>query len=137
MEQVTVVKGASSGYWLRFNSDWLYESQNRKNIQYKASSLLQSIQKKSFSPPLSFFLSSKKKGYFFRNMASLRADDDPQASEYAGKDSPDDSDNDEGLYVETNVNVCEHLEGGVTIGQVRDLLVREVVGRSGWSHGNR
>ena len=38
-------------------------------------------------------------------MASLRADDDPQASEYAGKDSPDDSDNDEGLYVETNANV--------------------------------
>ena len=34
---------ASSGYWLRFNSDWLYESQNRKNIQYKASLLLQSI----------------------------------------------------------------------------------------------
>ena len=29
-------------------------------------------------------------------MASVRADDDPQASEYAGKDPPDDSDNDEG-----------------------------------------
>ena len=42
-------------------------------------------------------------------MASLRADDDPQASEYAGKDSPDDSDNDEGLYVETNVNVTKLL----------------------------
>ena len=42
-------------------------------------------------------------------MASLRADDDPQASEYAGKDSPDDSDNDEGLYVETNANVTELL----------------------------
>ena len=38
-------------------------------------------------------------------MASLRADDDPQASKYAGKDSPGDSDNDEGLYVETNANV--------------------------------
>ncbi len=38
-------------------------------------------------------------------MASVRADDDPQASEYAGKDSPtNDSDNDEGLYVETNAN---------------------------------
>ena len=42
-------------------------------------------------------------------MASLRADDDPQASEYAGKDSPDDSDNDEGLYVETNANVTKLL----------------------------
>ena len=42
-------------------------------------------------------------------MASVRADDDPQASEYAGKDSPDDSDNDEGLYVETNVNVTKLL----------------------------
>ena len=42
-------------------------------------------------------------------MASLRADDDPQASEYAGKDSPDDSDNDEGLYVETSANVTKLL----------------------------
>ena len=42
-------------------------------------------------------------------MASLRADDDPQASEYAGKDPPDDSDNDEGLYVETNANVTKLL----------------------------
>ena len=42
-------------------------------------------------------------------MASVRADDDPQASEYAGKDSPDDSDNDEGLYVETNANVTKLL----------------------------
>ena len=42
-------------------------------------------------------------------MASVRADDDPQASEYAGKDPPDDSDNDEGLYVETNANVTKLL----------------------------
>ena len=51
-------------------------------------------------------------------MASLRADDDPQASEYAGKDPPDDSDNDEGLYVETNANVTKLLTtraGGPTI----------------------
>ena len=40
-------------------------------------------------------------------MAHEYADDDPQASEYAGKDSPDDSDNDEGLYVETNANVTK------------------------------
>ena len=59
---------------------------------------MQSIQKKKFPPS---FLFCWEKGYF-RSMASLRADDDPQASEYAGKDSPDDSDNDEGLYVETN-----------------------------------
>ena len=44
-----------------------------------------------------------------KRMASVRADDDPQASEYAGKDSPDDSDNDEGLYVETNANVTKLL----------------------------
>ena len=42
-------------------------------------------------------------------MAREHADDDPQASEYAGKDSPDDSDNDEGLYVETNANVTKLL----------------------------
>ena len=42
-------------------------------------------------------------------MASVRADDDPQASEYAGKDPPDDNDNDEGLYVETNANVTKLL----------------------------
>ena len=42
-------------------------------------------------------------------MASVCADDDPQASEYAGKDSPDDSDNDEGLYVEINANVTKLL----------------------------
>ena len=33
-------------------------------------------------------------------MAHEYADDDPHASEYAGKGSPNDSDNDEGLYVE-------------------------------------
>ena len=32
-------------------------------------------------------------------MAHEHADDDPQASEYAGKDPPDDSDNDEGLCI--------------------------------------
>ena len=32
-------------------------------------------------------------------MAHEHADDDPNASEYAGKGSPNDSDNDEGLYV--------------------------------------
>ena len=42
-------------------------------------------------------------------MAHEYADDDPQASEYAGKDPPDDSDNDEGLYVETNANVTKLL----------------------------
>ena len=42
-------------------------------------------------------------------MAHEHADDDPQASEYAGKDPPDDSDNDEGLYVETNANVTKLL----------------------------
>ena len=58
------------------------------------------FKRKSF--PLLFFFVAKK--IIFRSMASLRADDDPQASEYAGKDPPDDSDNDEGLYVETNAN---------------------------------
>ena len=42
-------------------------------------------------------------------MAHEHADDDPQASEYAGKDPPDDSDNDEGLCVETNANVTKLL----------------------------
>ena len=68
--------------------------------------LLQSIQKKKFPPSFLFFVEKK---VIFRSMASLRADDDPQASEYAGKDSPDDSDNDEGLYVETNANVTKLL----------------------------
>ena len=108
MEQVTVVKGASSGYWLRFNSDWLYESQNRKKYSVQGLFAFAVDSKEKFPPP-SFLLFVLKKRLFFRNMASLRADDDPQASEYAGKDSPDDSDNDEGLYVETNANVTKLL----------------------------
>ena len=42
-------------------------------------------------------------------MASVHADDDPHASECAGEGSPNDSDNDEGLYVETNANVTKLL----------------------------
>ena len=42
-------------------------------------------------------------------MAHEYADDDPHASEYAGKGSPNDSDNDEGLYVEPNANVTTLL----------------------------
>ena len=37
-------------------------------------------------------------------MACEHADDDPRASEYARRGSPNDSDNDEGLYVESNAN---------------------------------
>ena len=60
-----------------------------------------SLQFKNF-PPSFFFVCREK--VIPNCMASVRADDDPQASEYAGKDSPDDSDNDEGLYVKTNAN---------------------------------
>ena len=42
-------------------------------------------------------------------MACEYADDDPHASEYARKGSPNDSDNDEGLYVEPNANVTKLL----------------------------
>ena len=57
-------------------------------------------------------------------MASVRADDDPQASEYAGKDSPDDSDNDEGLYVETNANVTKLLttQGTQNLNTMKHML---------------
>ena len=42
-------------------------------------------------------------------MAHECANDDPHASEYAGKGSPNDSDNDEGLNVEPNANVTKLL----------------------------
>ena len=42
-------------------------------------------------------------------MACEHADDDPRASEYARRGSPNDSDNDEGLYVEPNANVTKLL----------------------------
>ena len=42
-------------------------------------------------------------------MAHEYADDDPHASEYAGKGSPNDSDSDEGLCVETNADVTKLL----------------------------
>ena len=42
-------------------------------------------------------------------MAHEYADGDPHASEYAGKGSPNDSDNDEGLYVEPNANITTLL----------------------------
>ena len=42
-------------------------------------------------------------------MAHEYADDDPHASEYAGKGPPNDSDSDEGLSVETNANVTKLL----------------------------
>ena len=42
-------------------------------------------------------------------MACEYVDDDPHASEYARKGSPNDSDNDEGLYVEPNANVTKLL----------------------------
>ena len=57
---------------------------NRKNIQYKVLLFLQfSIQKLS---PFFFFVCREK--VIPNCMASVRADDDPQASEYAGKIPP-------------------------------------------------
>ena len=42
-------------------------------------------------------------------MACEHADDDPRASEYARRGSPNDSDNDEGLYIESNANETKLL----------------------------
>ena len=42
-------------------------------------------------------------------MAHEYADDDPNASEYAGKGSPNDSDNDEGLYAKLLCLLILHM----------------------------
>ena len=98
MEQVTVVKGAYSGYCLRLIQTDFMNPENRKIFSTRLSCFC------SFQSENSFPLFSVLKKVLNR-MAHEYADDDPQASEYAGKDPPDDSDNDEGLDVETNANV--------------------------------
>ena len=64
--------------------------ENRKKYSVQGFFAFAVDSKEKFSHLLFVF----RKRLFFRNMASLRADDDPQASEYAGKDSPDE----EGLH---------------------------------------
>ena len=74
--------------------------ENRKFFQYKAFLFLKNF------PPL--FLCCSQ-AFELDHMAHEYTDDDPHASEYAGKGPPNDSDSDEGLCVETNANVTKLL----------------------------
>ena len=99
MGQVTVVKGAYSGYCLRSIQTDFMNPEIRKMFSTRSGF------PNPFSPSFFFVVL-----YFSKfKMAHEGANDEPHASEYAGKGSSNDNDDDEGLNVESNANVTKLL----------------------------